>query len=324
MTDRRAFMGTAVGTLLVVPLAVLAQGSPRRIMRIAVLSPGASETRSVFTVFRTQLRALGYEEGRDVVLEFHLASGSERLAALAQAIAAGKGTDLVLADGWIATQAMALASRTIPIVAVTGDPVLVGLAVSLARPGGNVTGIATLSTELGAKQLELLCEIVPSARRIGVVNVSMGAAAYRALEDRAASLGAELRRLTFQTQIDAERVLAPAALGNVDGLVVPPSALLAGMSATVVRLINAAGRPAVYAERDFIAAGGLVMYGHDIDDAFRRSASVVDRVLKGANPADTPFEQPTRIALVINLKTAKALRLTIPQSVLVRADEVIL
>ena len=292
-------------------------------MRIAVLSPGTSETRSVFTAFRTQLRALGYEEGRDVVLEFHLASGSERVAALAQAIAARNGTDLVLADGRVAAQAMVSASRTIPIVAVTGDPVALGLAVSLAHPGGNVTGIATLSTELGAKQLELLREIVPSARRIGVVNVSFSAAGYRALEDRAASLGVVLRRLTFQTQIEAERVLAPAALGNVDGLVVPPSALLAGLSATVVRLINAAGKPAIYAERDFIAAGGLAMYGHDIDDAFRRSASIVDRVLKGARPADIPFEQPTRVALVVNLKTAKALGLTIPQSLLLRADEVI-
>jgi putative ABC transport system substrate-binding protein len=292
-------------------------------MRIAVLSPGTSETRSVFTAFRTQLRALGYEEGRDVLLEFHLASGSERLAALAQAIAARNGTDLVLADGRFATQAMVSASRTIPIIAVTGDPVAFGFAVSLAHPGGNVTGIATLSTELAAKQLELLREIVPLARRIGVVNVSFSAAGYRALEDRAASLGAALRRLTFQTQVDAERVLTPAALGNVDGLVVPPSALLAGMSATVVRLINAAGKPAVYAERDFIAAGGLVMYGHDIDDAFRRSASIVDRVLKGSSPADTPFEQPTRVALVVNLKTAKALGLTIPQAVLLRADELI-
>ena len=292
-------------------------------MRIAVLSPGTSETRSVFTAFRTQLRALGYEEGRDVVLEFHLASGSERVAALAQAIAARNGTDLVLADGRVAAQAMVSASRTIPIVAVTGDPVALGLAVSLAHPGGNVTGIATLSTELGAKQLELLREIVPSARRIGVVNVSFSAAGYRALEDRAASLGVVLRRLTFQTQIEAERVLAPAALGNVDGLVVPPSALLAGLSATVVRLINAAGKPAIYAERDFIAAGGLAMYGHDIDDAFRRSASIVDRVLKGARPADIPFEQPTSVALVVNLKTAKALGITIPQSLLQRADEVI-
>ena len=323
MKDRRAFMFTAAATLLVVPLAVLAQGSPRRIMRIAVLSPGTSETRSVFKAFRAQLRALGYEEGRDVVLDFHLASGSERLAALAQAIAARNGTDLVLADGRFAAQAMVSASRTIPIVAVTGDPVAYGFAVSLAHPGGNVTGIATLSTELGAKQLELLREVVPSARRIGVVNPSMGAPAYRVLEDRAASLGMALRRLAFQTQIDAERVLAPAALGNVDGLVVPPSALLAGLSATVVRLVNASGKPAIYAERDFIAAGGLVMYGHDLDDAFRRSASLVDRVLKGASPADTPFEQPTRVALVVNLKTAKALGITIPQLLLQRADEVI-
>ena len=280
MTDRRAFMCTAAGSMLVVPLAVLAQARPRRIARVAILSPGASEARSVFTAFRSGLRELGYQEGREVALEFHFANGSERLAALAQAIAARDGTDLVLADGRFAAQAMLAASRTIPIVAVTGDPVELGLAVSLAHPGGNVTGIATLSSKLGAKQLELLREILPSARRVGVVTVSMGAAAYRALEDRAASLGVALRRVVFQTQIEAERVLAPAALGDVDGLVVPPSALLAGLSATVVRRINAAGKPAIYAERDFIVAGGLASYGHDIDDAFRRSASLVCRVLK--------------------------------------------
>jgi putative ABC transport system substrate-binding protein len=321
--ERRAFVCTVVGSLFVVPLAALAQPRPRRIARVAILSPGASEARSVFTAFRSGLRELGYQEGRDVLFDFHFANGSERLVAFAQAIAARGGTDLVLADGRVAAQAMLAASRTIPIVAVTGDPVALGLAASLAHPGGNVTGIATLSSELGAKQLELLREILPSARRVGVVNVSMGPAAYRALEDRAASLGVALRRVAFQTQIEAERVLAPAALGDVDGLVVPPSALLAGLSATVVRLVNAAGKPAVYAERDFIAAGGLALYGHDIDDAFRRSASIVDRVLNGANPADTPFEQPTHIAFVINLKTAKALRLTIPQALLLRADEVI-
>ncbi|HEX7437373.1 MAG TPA: ABC transporter substrate binding protein [Caldimonas sp.] len=162
-----------------------AQQAPRRIARVAILSPGASEARSVLTAFRTRLCELGYVEGRDVALEFHFANGSERLAALAQAIVRD-GPDLVLADGRLAAQAMRAASRTIPIVAITGEPVTFGLAESLARPGGNVTGIATMSAELGAKQLELLREILPRARRIGVVDASISAVSYRAFEGRAA------------------------------------------------------------------------------------------------------------------------------------------
>jgi putative ABC transport system substrate-binding protein len=305
------------------PLAARAQQSPRRIVRIAILSPGTSEARSVFTAFRTQLRALGYEEGRDVALEFHLAKGSERLASLAKMIA-HEGVDVVLADGRLAAQAMHAASRTIPIVAVAGEPVAGGLAASLARPGGNVTGVATMAIELAPKQLELMREILPSARRIGIVEVSMSpGAAYHALEERAASLGLVLRRIVIQAPVDADRELAPARLGDVDALVLPANALIGGMSTTLVRLISAARKPAIYGDRDFVAAGGPVFYGFDIDDAFRLCASVVDRVLKGANPATTPFEQPTRIALVLNLKSARALGLKFPPSIIARADEVI-
>ena len=323
MTDRRAFLCTAAGSVLVVPLAVLAQQRPRRIAKVAILSPGMSEARSVFTAFRSRLRELGYEEGRDVVLEFHFAKGSEGLAALAQTIAR-EGADVVLADGGLAARAMHAASPTVPIVTVTSDPVGNGLAASLARPGGNVTGVASLGPELMPKQLELLREILPSARRIGVIAVSMSPeTTYRAIEERAASLGVALRRIVIRTQVDAERELAPTALGDVDGFVLGPNAIIAGLSAPLVRLINAAGEPAIYGDRDFVAAGGLVFYGFDIDEAFRLCARVVDRVLKGANPATTPFEQPTRIALVLNLKSARTLGLKFPPSVIARADEVI-
>ncbi len=277
----------------------------------------------MFTAFRTKLRALGYEEGREVTLEFHFAKGSERLTALAKAIAS-EGVDVVLADGRSAAQAMQAASRTIPIVAITGEPVAGGLAESLARPGGNVTGVSALVAELAPKQLEFMREILPSARRIGVVDASMSpGAAYSALEDRAPSLGVVLRRIVIRSQVDAERELAPAKLADVDGLVLPSSALIGGLSATLVRLINAARKPTIYGDRDFVAAGGLVFYGFDIDDAFRLCAIVVDRVLKGANPATTPFEQPTRVALVLNITTARALGLKFPPSVIARADEVI-
>jgi putative ABC transport system substrate-binding protein len=320
--ERRVFIGTAAG-LIVVPLGVFAEKPSRGIVRIAILSPGTSETRSVFTAFRTQLRELGYEEGREVALEFHLAKGSELLPALSKTIAR-EGVDVVLADGRLAAQAMRAASRTIPIIAVAGEPVTAGLAASLARPGGNVTGVATMAMELGPKQLEFMREILPSAQHIGVVDVTASSGpAYRGLEERAASLGVVLRRIVIRTQSDAERELTPTSLRNVDGLVLPSNAIIGGMSATLIRLINAAGKPAIYGDRDFVLVGGLVFYGFDIDDAFRLCAIVVDRVLKGANPATTPFEQPTRIALVLNLKSARALGLKFPPSVIARADEII-
>ena len=320
--DRRAFVGLVAGDLLVVAVDVLAQQPPRGIARVAILSLGTSQARPVFAAFRSRLRELGYEEGRDIALDFHFAHDSEQLALSAQAIAR-EGANLVLADGSQAARAMHAASRTIPIVAVTGDPVYFGLAASLARPGGNVTGVATMSLELGPKQLEFLREILPSAQRIGVVDTYMSAPSYRAIEERAGSLGVALRRITIRTQIDAEREFAPTALHDVDGLILPPSPLLAGMSATLVRLISAARKPAVYAEVEYVAVGGLAVYGVDYEDLFRRAASLVDRVLKGASPATTPFEQPTRIALVLNLKSARMLGLTFPPSVIARADQVI-
>ena len=323
MTDRRVFVCTAVGSLLIVPLCVFGQQSPSKVVRIAILSPGSSEARSVFTAFRTQMRELGYQEGRDVALEFSFAKGSERLAALAQDIVR-KGVDIVLADGRLAAQAMLAASHTVPVVAVAGEPVLNGLAASLSRPGGNVTGVATMAAELGPKQLEFLHEILPSARRIGVIDATRKpGVAYRSFEEGAAMLRVALRRIVIQTQADAERELSPAALGDIDGLVLPANAIIGGLIEPLVRLIHAAGKPAIYGEKDFVAAGGLVFYGFDIDEAFRLCARVVDRVLKGAAPATTPFEQPTRFALVVNLKTASALGLRFPPAVIARADQVI-
>jgi len=321
--DRRAFVRAMASSALIVPLAAIAQQSTPKVVRIAVLSPGANESRSIFTAFRTQLRALGYEEGRDIAIEFYFGKGQEQLAALAQAIVR-KGVDVVLADGRLAAKAMQGASRTLPVVAVAGEPVLNGLAASLVRPGGNVTGVATLAVELGSKQLEFLREILPAARRIGIVDASKTpGAAYRSFEERATALRVALRRIVIETQADAERELAPAALRDIDGLVLPANALIGGLIVPLVRLIEAAGKPAIYGEKDFVAAGGLVFYGFDIDEAFRRCAVVVDRVLKGADPATTPFEQPTRIALAINLKAARALGLRFPYAVIARADEVI-
>jgi len=323
MVKRRSFVGMAGSSLLSVPLAGLGQQPAPKVVRIAILSPGASEARSVFTAFRTQLRALGYEEGRNIALEFFFGKGSEGLAALALDIVR-TGVDIVLADGRLAAQAMQAASRALPVVAVAGEPVLNGLAASLSRPGGNVTGVATLASELGPKQLEFMHEIMPTARRIGIIDATREPGpSFRSFDERAAWLRVTLRRIVIQTQADAERELAPASLRDVDGLVLPANAIIGALVAPLVRLILAAGKPAIYGEKEFVAAGGLVFYGFDIDEAFRLCARVVDRVLKGADPATTPFEQPTRIALVVNLKTARALGIKFPFSVIARADEVI-
>ena len=322
MIKRRSFVSMGGGSLLSVPLATFGQQLVPKVVRMAILSPGASEARSVFAAFRAQLRALGYEEGRNVVLEFFFAKGIEGLAVLALDIVR-KGVDIVLADGRLAAQAMQAASRTLPVVAVAGEPVLNGLAASLSRPGGNVTGVATLAAELGPKQLEFMHEILPTARRIAVIDVTRDPATSRSFDERAASLGVTLRRIVIRTQAEAERELAPAALRGIDGLVLPANAIIGGLVAPLVRLILAAGKPAIYGEKEFVAAGGLVFYGFDIDEAFRLCAKVVDRVLKGADPATTPFEQPTRIALIVNLKTAQALGIKFPFSVIARADQVI-
>ena len=321
--DRYRFIRVAAGCLLLGSTGIFAQTLPRQPVRIAVLSPGSNEARSVFTAFRTRLRALGYEEGRDLALVFYFAKGLDALEPLARVIAR-ESFDVVLADGRFAAQAMHSISRTIPIVAVAGEPVASGLAASLARPGSNVTGVSTMSVDLGRKGIEIMREILPGARRIGIIGPSvLPPPTYRALEAGAAALKVKLRHIIIRTEVDAERELAPAAIANVDGLVLPANAIIGGLIATLIRLINAAAKPAIFGDRDSVAGGGLAFYGFDIDEAFRLCATVVDRLLKGANPATTPFEQPTRIALVLNLQTARTLNLKFPPSLIARADELI-
>ncbi len=299
-----------------------AQQPPRRIPRVAILSPGSSEARPVFAAFRDGLRALGWIEGRNIVLEFHFAHGdAARLTALAQAIARDGPAAVVLADGGAAAAAMQAATRTIPIVAIGAIDVSPGVLIaSLARPGGNVTGITTFTSEVLLEQLEILHQLAPSARRIGVVGTGQ---ARRDLEEAASSLGLTLRFIGIANSGDVARELAPEAIGDVDGLLVAASPVLAALSALVVGRINANGKPAVYQERDFIDAGGLASYGVDFSAVFRQLAGYVDRILKGANPAEMPNERPVRIELIVNLKTARALGLTIPPVLLARADEVI-
>jgi putative ABC transport system substrate-binding protein len=313
-------MASLAGTFLAAG-ASRAQRSSSRVTRIAILTSGTDRDRPIFLAFRKRLRELGYDSQDDQVTLYSATAG-QPLDVVAQTVVSAN-PDVVLADGYLAAQAMAAKTRGIPIVAVMGDPVARGLAASLARPGGNITGVSTISDELIMKQIELTFQIVPAARRIGIVDPGIIDTRYRQFEDRAASIGVTLRRIFVRSLADANHELTPAALRDVEGLVFPPNAVFGSLSAPLARMVSAARKPAVYGDRDFVAVGGLVFYGIDIEAAFRRSAEIVDRVLKGANPAETPFEQPSRVELVINVRTAKALGIRIPQPLLLRADQVI-
>lgn len=321
MRRRAILTGGAGAGALILPLHARAQAT--RMARVAILSPGASEQRSLFTTFRARLAELGHVEGRDVTLAFHLGSGAARLPELAQMIARD-GAEVVVTDGQVASAAMQAVTRTIPIVAAAGfDPVQRGFAASLARPGGNMTGFAVISDEIAPKHVEFIREILPAARRIGVVYAAINQPTHRALEARAAGLGLTLRHIVIATREDAERELAAPAIADVDGLVLPANPIIAGIARDLVSLINATGKPAIYGDRDFVAAGGLVFFSYDIDGVFRQVAGYVDRILRGTPPGELPFEQPSRIELVINLRTARASGIAIPLLLVARADEVI-
>lgn len=319
MIARRELAGMALATTLGIKAAFAQQG----MRRVAILSPGASETRGTFTAFRTRLRELGQIEGRDIAIAFHLANGAERLPQLARRIH-DEGADVAVADGQLASAALHAMGCRIPIVAVAGfDPVARGYAASVARPGGCMTGVATITDLIAPKALEMLREILPAARRIGVVYAAINRPTHIALEERAAALGLQLRHVVVASPGDAATALSPTALADLDGLVLPPNPIVAGLSATVAPLIAAARKPAIYGDRDFVNAGGLAFYSYDITDAYRLLARYVDRILRGASAGDLPFEQPTRIELVLNLATARAIGLQLPAAILARADEVI-
>lgn len=291
--------------------------------RIAVLSPGVADQRGVFEAFRSRLRELGRLEGRDIAIEFHFARGMERLPELAAGIRAA-GADVVVTDGQGATMAMHATGCLIPIVAVAGfDPVQRGVAASMARPGGCVTGVAVLADQIGPKGLELLREIVPAARRIGVFYATIDQPTQDALVARAAALKVELRHIVVTGAAEVQRQLAPSAISDLDGLVQLPGPLLAGLAATIVPILSAIRMPVVFSDRDFVAAGGLAVHGYDIFETFRQLAGYVDRILRGARVGDLPFEQPARIELVVNLATARAMGIELPPLLLARADEVI-
>jgi putative ABC transport system substrate-binding protein len=276
------------------------------------------------------LRDLGYVEGRNLVIEYRDAEGKlERLPALAAELVALK-VDVIVAPNTIAALAGRHATRTLPIVfAVAADPVASGLVTSLGRPGGNVTGLSVLAPELVGKGLELLKQAVPGVSRVavlwtpGVLGERTDKDMLKEAEAAARALGVRLQFFEARGPEDFNRAFSDMTRARTGALTVLPSNMFVSERRRLVDLAANTRLPAVYEWREFVDAGGLMSYGPNLADQFRRAATYVDKILKGAKPVDLPVEQPTKFELVINLKTAKALGLTIQKSVLLRADQVI-
>jgi len=323
--ERRAFMGVLASGLLAAPLAAEAQQAGK-VHRIGYLSGGLSTYR--IEAFRQGLRELGWVEGQNIVIEYRYAEGRfDRLPDLAAELVRLK-VDIIVALATPASAAAKNATGTIPIVGISlGDPVGTGLIASLARPGGNVTGVSySVGVETIGKGLELFKEIVPNVRRVAILSNPgnpLYAPAVRDVKVAARSLGVQLQLLETRGPTEFDGAFAAMAKERVGGLFVVADTMFNLHRARLVELAAKSRLPAAYGTRDAVEAGGLMSYGPSLPDLFRRGATYVDKILRGAKPADLPVEQPTKFELVINLKTAKALGLTIPQSVLARADQVI-
>jgi putative ABC transport system substrate-binding protein len=325
MMDRRIFLMTVAG-LLAAPLAAEAQQAGK-VYRIGVLTPSANVPLATFDAFRQTLRELGYVEGRNIAIEWRFAEGRyERFPELARELV-GIKVDVIVAVIAVAAQAAKEATPTIPVVMVAvHDPVGSGLVASLARPGGNVTGLSFLSVELVAKQLELLKETVPSLSRVAVLRNPASpphALLVREAERAGRVLGVQLRVLEARGPEDFDAAFSTMTADRADALLVLGDGMFFLHRTRLAELAAKNRLPAMYGSEQHVEVGGLVAYSADLLDNWRRSATYVDRILKGARPADLPVEQPMKFRLVINLKTAKVLGLTIPQSLLLRADQVI-
>ena len=324
--ERRAFIGTLTGGLLAAPLTAPAQQT----IRIGFLALNLGVNPRLDDAFRQGLRDLGYVEGRNFVIEYRNAEGKpERFAAGAAEFVA-LNVDVIVAPGTLAALAAKRATATIPIVVPTiGDPVADGLVESLARPGGNITGLSNLTPDLIGKCMQLLKEAVPSVTRVAVLTHPGSATAKTdkeyATRAQAAggSLGVVVQLIDAGRPVDLDRAFAEMTRWRANALVVMPYATLLQERTRIVALAAQQRLPAVYIYRENAVAGGLMSYGADLADQFRRAAVYVDRILKGAKPGDLPIEQPTKFELVVNMKTAKAVGLTLPPSVPARADEVI-
>jgi putative tryptophan/tyrosine transport system substrate-binding protein len=329
MMRRRAFITLLGGAAAAWPLAARAQGE--RVRRIGVLVAYAEsdpEAQARIAAFRQGLRGLGWTEGHNLRMELGWGTGDPDRARTFATELLSLAPDVILAHGTPALTALHQATRTIPVVFVSViDPVGAGYVQSLALPGGNITGFSTFEPEIGGKWLELLKEIAPGLNRVaGILDPGFKgfAGVWGAIENMAPRFGIEVKNLPFRAPTDdLESAVASFAQEPGGALIVIPTALNAVQRNRIISSAARGGLPAIYAFRFYATDGGLMSYGIDTVDLFRRSASYVDRILKGEKPADLPVQAPTKFEMVINLKTAKALGLTVPPTLLATADEVI-
>jgi putative ABC transport system substrate-binding protein len=324
---RRREVITLIGSAaLTLPLATYAQ-SPPKIPRVGWIVGSPLQTvKHVYDAFRQGLRDLGYVEGQTIAIEPRSADGHmERMPGLVDELIRLK-VDVLAVTNSPAALAAKKATRTIPIVMFAGDPIGLGLVTSLARPGGNVTGMSYFSVGLHTKRLELMKRLVPGLTRVAVLKnplVIVHAIFWQEVKAAAQKLGMALQPIEVRRPEDFEPAFAATTRAKAQALLALDDPLTIGYRSRIVGLAASSRLPAIYGFREFADAGGLITYGADFVDLFRRSATYVDKILKGAKPADLPIEQPTKFELVINLKAAKALGLTVPPLLLAQADDVI-
>jgi ABC-type uncharacterized transport system substrate-binding protein len=324
--DRRTFIGGVAGGLLVVALVARAQQPAIPVIGF-LNSRAAGDDPHLLAAFREGLKEVGYVEGQNVAIEYRFADGQDnRLPALAADLI--RRHVAVIAANGLAAQAAKAATATIPIVFTAGfDPVEVGLVVSMSRPGGNITGVSVLDVELGPKRLELLHALVPTATIIAVlVNPTDPARAEtitRNMEAEGRNLGLQLQILHASTDRDFDAVFARLVQLRTAGLVIGGDPFFNSRAERLGALTLRHAVPAIYQFREFATAGGLASYGANLTDSYRLTGVYTGRILRGEKPGDLPIQRATKVELVINQKTAKALGLTLPQSLLLRADEVI-
>ncbi len=319
---RRKILFVVLATIFLATVSFANAQQTKKVPRIGYLFTGLLTPKE----FQEALRDIGYVEGQNVAMEYRAAEGKEdRLPELAAELVRLK-VDIIVAPG-TAAQAAKKATTTVPIVYIGGgDPVAMGLVSSLARPGGNVTGVATLSQEITGKRLELLKESFPKVSRVAVlVRTGSGSAASWLKETEAAAkmLGLHLRSLEVRSPNDFDTAFQAGIRERVEALVELPNPLFHGNRSRIVEFATKNRLPTIFHSTDFVDAGGLMCYGENNAVSYRRAATYVDKILKGAKPADLPVEQPTKFEFIINLKTAKQIGLTIPPNVLARADKVI-
>ena len=325
---RREFILLIGGAAATWPLAARAQ-EPSGVRRIGVLMNISDdpEGKARLAAFRQSLEQLGWIDGRNVRIDTKWADGDvERIRRLATEMVA-QSPDVILATGSAAAAPLLQATRTVPIVFVnTPDPVGAGYVKSLARPGGNATGFLLFEYSIGAKWLDLLKQIAPEVNRVAVLRdatISAGLGQYGAVQSAAASFGVEASAIDLRDVSEIERDIAAFATTPGGGLIVSASPVATRHRDLIVKLAARHKLPAIYYERFFVAEGGLISYGPNIVDQYRRAPSYVDRILKGEKPADLPVQAPTKYELVINLKTAKALSLDVPNTLIGGADQLI-